>query len=184
MKTTPIYILILAFFLNFDLAWGQPSPLELCGLGYEGKLYSQLLLSGNKNQDDYFNSLNYVIFLNEIPGGKFLRNNPIGIHRLRFNIGLSKILTELDYEVGFHSNLYKNVFLMPYFSLGTSIYSLGYGGGVDLNFISNDSFIISSNINYRNSTKLMGNTDAYQWYQSGFGAKLGVSFVLATYYVY
>lgn len=176
MKTTPIYILLLIFFLNFDLAWGTLVDVK------QTPHLVQSMYSLNNSDNEYFHSLNVALFLNsEQYLITFRKKDIIPLHRLRLNIGLSKVLTELDYDFGLDLKISKQIDIMPYVTLGTNIYSVGYGGGIDINISTKSRFFITGNLNYRTIEKLFGHTDAQQWYQSGFGAKIGVGFIISTY---
>lgn len=177
MKTTPIYILLIIFFLNFDLAWGLDDEDSDCRITLKPKPhYLQTLYSVINTNNEIFHSINIGYYLNSDDFIKVnMQETIFPIHRIRLNIGLSKVLAEVDYDLGIYITNPGTLHIMPYVTLGTNIYSFGYGGGLDIVIPTRSRFAIVGNLNYRATEKLFGHTDAQQWYQSGFGAKLGIT---------
>lgn len=182
MKTTPIYILLIIFFLNFDLVWGLTIPLPR-----QYHLW-QIQYSFTDIDKSNFQSISLAYYLNsdkvylnsDKVYRKNVRNSLLLTHRLRLNIGLTKVLAEADYDLGLNFANLSPLHILPYITLGTNIYSFAYGGGLDLKYMANRQLFIVGSLNYRTTEKLFGHTDAQQWYQSGYGVKLGVEIFLYT----
>lgn len=175
MKTTPIYILLIIFFLNFDLAWGVIIPLKR----QYHLLQTQYCVS-DLNKSNYQSiSLSYYLNAEEIYHQN-KRNSLLLTHRVRLNIGLTNVLAEADYDLGLNFANLSPLYIMPYITLGTNIYSFAYGGGLDLKYMANRELFIVGSLNYRTTEKLFGHTNAQQWYQSGHSVKLGIEFFLFT----
>lgn len=173
MKTTPIYIFLIIFFLNFDLTWGiLPAP-------YNSNLL-QVEYANRHFDNKYFSSINFALLLNTT---KFIRRDDTS-HKLRLNIGLSQTLAELDYELGKEFEVFRSTTILPYISVGTSIYAISYGVGIDIDYMFNKKWGIVANINYRANEKLLGYTHNSQWYQSGLGIKLGIEYFYAIKIIY
>lgn len=174
MKTTPIYILLIIFFLNFDLAWGQ----EEIGC-FERQPWAPHLIQiqyNVMNNKEIFHSINIAYYLNSaFLYDSFRYNSLIPTHKLRLNLGLSKVLAEFDYEIGLFFKVSSNFYIMPYLSAGSSIYNYTYGAGTELNYKTKAGVFITGTFHYRASQKLFGQTNAEQWYQSGFGGKIGIT---------
>lgn len=180
MKTTPIYILLLIFFLNFNLAFGL-------GGNIRDYYIWQGLYSVNKIDDSYLHSFDITYNL-----GQEGYSSP---HRLRLNLGVNKVYAQLNYEFGKYINISKEFKALPYLTLGTNIYSIYYGAGIDFKYqihlnsvkyidqnkwteIRTNSWSLVTNINYNFYERLFGNTNAKQWYQKGLGLKIGIEYNL------